>query len=48
MIAPVQYQAASPEKSAQPTIENSPPIYRWDQNDRQSQSVKRTAELKFK
>jgi len=22
---------ALPKKSAQPTIENSPPIYRWDQ-----------------
>jgi hypothetical protein len=23
-------KAALPKKSAQPTIENSPPIYRWD------------------
>jgi len=33
-----------PEKSAKPTIDNSPPIHRWDQGSDVSESVKRTAE----
>jgi hypothetical protein len=39
---------ADNEKSAQRTVENSPAIYRWD-NDalRTEKSVKRTAEERF-
>jgi len=35
---------ALPKKSAKPTTENSPPIYRWDRREHKGQSVKRTAE----
>jgi len=37
---------ALPKSRRSPTIENSPPIYQWDQQEQEWQSVKRTVERK--